>query len=247
MSTHVFDCIVVGSGHAGSCAALSAIDAGCKRVLIVEKGPEEWVGGNGYFTAGAHRTVHGGVQDLLSVVTGTAPEVAATIDMDPYTAEDFTNDLVRLTDGRSNPALVKAVVDGSRSAVTWLAERVGVPFTFAFNRQAYLVNGRQKFWGGLVLSVADGGKGLIAAHRHALKDAGGETWFDSPAVELIAEGGKVAGLVIERAGERIALSAPAVILACGGFESSVALREKHMSQDWKHAKVSHLVRPHISR
>jgi hypothetical protein len=26
-----FDCVVVGSGHAGSCAALSAIDAGCGR------------------------------------------------------------------------------------------------------------------------------------------------------------------------------------------------------------------------
>ena len=237
MSTHTFDCIVVGSGHAGSCAALSAVDAGCKRVLIVEKGPEEWVGGNGFFTAGAHRTVHAGVPDLLSVVTGITPEVASTIDMDPYTAEDFTNDIMRLGDGRSSPALVKAVVDGSRSAVTWLAERVGVPFTFSFNRQAYLVNGRQKFWGGLVLSVADGGKGLIAAHQRALKEAGIETWFDSPAVELISEGGKVAGLIVERAGARVTLRAPAVILACGGFESSIALREKHMSEDWKYAKV----------
>ena len=25
-----FDCVVVGSGHAGSCAALAAIDAGCR-------------------------------------------------------------------------------------------------------------------------------------------------------------------------------------------------------------------------
>lgn len=45
----VYDCIVVGSGHAGSCAALSAVEHGCRpeRVLIVEKAPEEWVGGNG--------------------------------------------------------------------------------------------------------------------------------------------------------------------------------------------------------
>ena len=26
-----YDCLVVGSGHAGSCAALAAIDAGCKK------------------------------------------------------------------------------------------------------------------------------------------------------------------------------------------------------------------------
>lgn len=45
----LYDCIVVGSGHAGSCAALSAVEHGCRpgRVLIVEKAPEEWVGGNG--------------------------------------------------------------------------------------------------------------------------------------------------------------------------------------------------------
>ncbi|KZT64050.1 FAD/NAD(P)-binding domain-containing protein [Daedalea quercina L-15889] len=237
MSPSAFDCIVVGSGHAGSCAAVSAIESGCRRVLIVEKSPEEWVGGNGYFTAGAHRTVHGGLQDLLPIVTNVTPEVAATIDMDPYTAEDFTNDIMRLADGRSDPAMVKAVVNGSRETIGWLAEKVGIPFIFSFNRQAYLVNGRQKFWGGMVLSVVDGGKGVIAAHRRALEQAGVEVWFDSSAVELVAEDGRVTGLVIDRAGERETLSASAVILACGGFESSAELRGKYMSQDWTQAKV----------
>lgn len=144
MSPSTYDCIVVGSGHAASSAALSAVEAGSKRVLVVEKGPAEWVGGNGYFTAGAHRTVHGGLQDLLDIVTNVAPELAATIDMDPYTPQQFTDDIMRLSDGRSDPAMVKAVVDGSREAVGWLAEKVGVPFIFSFNRQAYLVNGRHK-------------------------------------------------------------------------------------------------------
>lgn len=45
----IYDCILVGSGHAGSCTALSAVEHGCRpeRVLIIEKAPEEWVGGNG--------------------------------------------------------------------------------------------------------------------------------------------------------------------------------------------------------
>ena len=64
------DCIVVGSGHTGSCAALSASEPGCTKgkdsidcftrplirlhrppVLLVGKCLVEWVGGNGYFTA----------------------------------------------------------------------------------------------------------------------------------------------------------------------------------------------------
>ena len=70
-STVDWDVLVVGSGHAGSCAALAAVEAGVpgSRVLIVDKCPAEWAGGNGYFTAGAHRTAHGGLQDLLPLVS----------------------------------------------------------------------------------------------------------------------------------------------------------------------------------
>ncbi|EJF56671.1 FAD/NAD(P)-binding domain-containing protein [Dichomitus squalens LYAD-421 SS1] len=233
-----FDCIVVGSGHAGSCAALAAHDAGCKRVLIVDKCPPEWVGGNGYFTAGAHRTVHGGLQDLLPIVTNVSPDAAKNIDMDPYTADDFTRDIMRLGEGRPDPQVVKAVVDGSRDAVGWLRERVGVPFIFSFHRQAYLVNGRQVFWGGLALGVDhDGGKGLIAAHGAALEAAGIETWFDTPATEIAVEGGSIVGLVVSRGGKAKTLRSPAVVLACGGFESSRALRSQYLGPDWERAKV----------
>ena len=129
-----FDCVVVGSGHAGSCAALSARDGGCSRVLIVDKCPPEWVGGNGFFTAGAHRTVHGGLADLLPLVRNVPPAIADTIDMEPYTAEDFTKDINRLGNDRADPALVKAVVDTGKPTIVvfvsgrpvaepWIADR----------------------------------------------------------------------------------------------------------------------------
>ena len=233
-----FECVVVGSGHAGSCAALSARDGGCSRVLIVDKCPPEWVGGNGFFTAGAHRTVHGGLADLLPLVRNVPPEIADTIDMEPYTAEDFTKDINRLGNDRADPALVKAVVDGSREAVGWLAERVKVPFTFSFNRQAYLVNGRQVFWGGMVLGVEEGGKGLIAAHRAALEAASVETWFNTAAEEIVLKNGEVAGLIVSQDGQKKTLRTPAVILACGGFEASRSLRAQHLGEDWSRAMVS---------
>lgn len=234
-----YDLIVVGSGHAGSCAALSAHESGLpgSRILIIDKCPAEWVGGNGYFTAGAHRTVHNGVEDLLPIVHNVDGETASKIDMDPYTAEEFTEDIMRLGSNRSDPGLVKAVVEGSRDAVGWLAERVKMPFLFSFNRQAYLVNGRQKFWGGLVLSVEDGGKGVIRAHREALDRAGIETWFDTPAVELICGDTGVEGVVVQQEGKFVRLAAPCVILACGGYEASKELRAKYLGEHWVRAKV----------
>jgi len=151
-----FDVIVVGSGNAGSSAALSAIDNGCKHLLIIDKCPPEWVGGNSYFTAGAYRTVHHGLADILSVVPNVDPELAATM---PYTHEQFAEDIMRLSDGRLDPALVNALVGGSHDTVSWLSNRVKIPLILSFHRQAYLVSGRQKFWGGMVLAVEGGGKG----------------------------------------------------------------------------------------
>ncbi|KAF8120582.1 FAD binding domain-containing protein [Boletus edulis] len=235
--TRTFDCIVVGGGHAGASAAIAAVEAGCKDVLIVEKAPEEWVGGNGYFTAGAHRIVHAGLADLLPIVTNVTAEQAEKIDVAPYTADEFTGDIMRLGENKPNAELVKALVENSRDAIRWLAETVEVPFILAFHRQAYEVDGRQKFWGGLALSVQDGGKGLIRADLRALQKRGVELWFDTPAVRLATEGSAVTGVVVRKSGEEMLLKASAVILACGGYESSRKLRMKHLGPEWKHARV----------
>lgn len=251
-----FDCVVIGSGHAGSCAALSAAEAGCKsgkstfvratidlpiltlhEVLIVDKCPIEWAGGNGYFTAGAHRTVHKGLEDILTVVRNVSQETANKIDMTPYSHEDFVSDIMRLGDSKPDRSLVNALVDDSRQTIGWLAEHVGVPFTLSFNRQAYEVNGRQKFWGGMVLGVEDGGKGLIAAHRRALKRAGIEMWFDTPALSLVANNGVVCGLIVRKDGRELELKTPSVILAAGGFEADAALRTKYLGPGWELARV----------
>ncbi|KAG5340207.1 hypothetical protein C0989_002609 [Termitomyces sp. Mn162] len=198
----------------------------------------EWAGGNGYFTAGAHRTVHGGLRDLLSIVKNVpSPEAIERIDMEPYTREHFVGDIMRLGNGRSDPALVDTLVDNSRAAITWLAKSVQVPFAFSFNRQAYEIDGRQKFWGGMVLSVENGGKGLIAAHRKALQKAGVKVWFSTPALSFILSDDKISGLVVRRDGHEVELRARAVILAAGGFEANAELREEYLGAGWAQARV----------
>jgi len=207
-------------------------------VLILDKCPEAWAGGNGYFTAGAHRTVHAGLADLLTIVENVPPELASCIDVDPYSADDFADDIVRVSEGRSDARLVRAVVDGSRAAIEWLRRTIGVEFILSFDRQAYEVDGRLKFWGGMALSTRDGGKGLIAAHGAALERAGVETWFEAPVRELIRKDGAVVGVVVERDGKRERVYAAAIVMAAGGYESSTALRKLHLGEGWENARVS---------
>jgi hypothetical protein len=54
--------------------------------------------------------------------------------------------------GRADPALTKVLVEGSRETIQWLADN-GAPFILSFNRQAYEVDGKFKFFGGVVLSM----------------------------------------------------------------------------------------------
>jgi aspartate oxidase len=128
------DVVVVGGGNAGFSAAVSAAQSGAKEVILIDKCPEDWAGGNSYFTAGAFRTAHGGLEDVLPIVSNVDAETAKVIDLDPYTKVDFHADMKRITHGRYDPELGRVLVEESNDAVKWLA-RNGLDFQLAFNRQ----------------------------------------------------------------------------------------------------------------
>jgi len=114
-------------------SALSAVENGAKSVLLLEKAPEAWAGGNTYFTAGAYRTVFNSLEDIIPIVTNVDPETAKIIDMQPYTEDDFMKDLLRVTNGRADPALAKILVGESWDTIRWLATQ-GIRFVLSFNR-----------------------------------------------------------------------------------------------------------------
>ncbi|KAJ7171746.1 FAD binding domain-containing protein [Mycena crocata] len=230
-----FDCVVVGSGNAGCCAAFSATEAGCKKVLVVDVCPPEWAGGNGYFTSGAFRTTHGGLQDLLFVVNKMSEEQVGSIDIDCYTRDDFLKDILGHSNGKPDPVLTE-LVDASRDTLSWLATSVGLPFQVSIDQPAS-ASQRHKVPGATVLRTEDGGRGLIAAHLRALDKAKVDVWFNCPATGIIMEDGAVRGIVVERDGKEIRLRAPAVVLAAGSFESNPILREKYLGSGWERAMV----------
>ena len=233
----MYDVIVVGSGNAGFSAAVSAKENGAGSVLLIEKSPEEWSGGNTYFTAGAYRAVFNGLEDVLPFVCNVDKETASIIDMQPYTEQDFWGDLMRVTEGRADHDLGKVLVKESRETIQWLA-RNGIQFQLSFNRQAYKVNGRYKFWGGMVLSVVDGGKGLVENHKAAGRRAGVDVQYSTPMVGLLwsPEVG-VQGVQVMQNGKKMDLHSRAVILACGGFEANSRMRAAYLGPSWDLAHV----------
>lgn len=229
------DILVIGSGNAGLSAALSAAQTNPSlHITVIEKAPAAWAGGNTYFTAGAFRTTHGGLQDLLPLVNNTSPEQASRIDLPSYTEQDFTADLQRTTNHRTDPTLSQILVRDSRATIGWLASN-GIRFQLSYNRQAYTLNNRIKFWGGLALKTQDGGKGLAADELRAVRSAGVGVYFDTPATGLVVDSG--VGVQVRHAGEKTTIAAGAVILAAGGFEASARLRAQWLGAGWEGARV----------
>ncbi|GJJ14697.1 hypothetical protein Clacol_008964 [Clathrus columnatus] len=238
-----YQCIILGTGNAALCTAISAVESGCDaaRILIIDSCPPSWAGGNTFFTAAAYRTCHEGLSDLLSIVQKieTDEERLKRIDVEPYTKSQFMEDIFRLGSGKSNPALVSTLVEDSREIVGWLAHDVGVRFMLSTHRQAYDVGGRFKFWGGLVLTVPDGGKGLIHDLMKKVTDLGIRFKWETTATELYVEDSKhVRGVRVKNPDGSIeTLKSRAVVLACGGFEANPQMRAEYLGDQWINAHV----------
>src|SRR5262245_39127774 len=96
-----YDVIVVGGGNAALCAALSAKET-AKRVLLLERAPEDESGGNSRFTAGLLRIVYNGADDLAQLIDLSKEERDRT-DFGTYTADQFLDDMARVTEYRCDP------------------------------------------------------------------------------------------------------------------------------------------------
>ncbi|KAJ5758004.1 uncharacterized protein N7511_006698 [Penicillium nucicola] len=240
------DVLVVGSGNAGFSAAVSAAQSGAKSVVLIDKCPEEWAGGNTYFTAGAYRTVHGGLSDLLPIVNNVDRELASRIDLGPYSTDDFTNDMQRVCMGRSDSHLMQALVSDSNSTIKWLSKN-GIRFQLSFNRQAYKLNDRYQFWGGLALKTQDGGKGLVEDHKAAaLRHGVNLCWSTAlTGVDLQKPSGKpnvstndhlVKASVLHK-GVKETIFTHALVFAAGGFEANPRMRCQYLGPGWDLAMV----------
>src|SRR5690606_38205384 len=141
------DVLVVGAGNAALCSAISAHEQGAS-VLIIEAAPLEERGGNSFFTGGAFRFAYDGVDDLRGVSAALDEENLENIDFGTYTTDQYFDDMYELTQYRTDPELCEVLVRNSLETAKWFA-RQGVELRPGLGRQAFKVDGKFKFWGGL--------------------------------------------------------------------------------------------------
>ncbi len=228
------DVVVVGAGNAAMCAALAARERGAD-VLILEAAPEAESGGNSRYTAGAMRVVFTGAEDLVKVMDLSAQEIEST-DFGQYTREQYYDDMARVTGFRCDPDLVEMLVENSLDTMVWMRGK-GVRFQPSYGRQAFRVDGRFRFWGGLAVEAWGGGPGLVANLANACEREGIEIRYESRAVSLIEEGGVVRGVTGRGTDGTFAVHSRAVVLACGGFESNAEWRTRYLGPGWDLARV----------
>src|SRR6202451_1435813 len=235
MPNQVADVVVVGAGNAAFCAALAAQERGAK-VSMLEAAPEDEAGGNSRFTAGSIRVVYNGTDDIKTLVPDLTPAEIEGTDFGTYTADQFCDDIARVTQHHADPDLVELLVTRSFDTLNWMREK-GVRLIPIYGRQAFKVGGRFKFWGGLTVEAVGGGPGLVAMLTAAARQRGIEVRYRTRALDLLCYGNRVEGVRVRSDGAAKELRAKAVVLACGGFEANAEWRTRYLGPGWDLAKV----------
>jgi tricarballylate dehydrogenase len=229
------DIIVVGAGLAGLSAALTARERGAK-VVVLECAPEEERGGNTRFSNGAMRAVYQGLADVEELVGEIGPEERARTDFGAYTAEEYFDDLARVTQYRTDPGLADLLVGNSRDTMRWLHAN-GVKFFPLYGWQFRTPDGFIRFAGGSAVETYDGGEGLSGSLFTAVERAGIPVHYQTRAISLIERSGRVVGVKARRGREVVEIIGRCVILAAGGFEANAEWRTRYLGPGFELAKV----------
>jgi len=229
------DVVVVGAGNAAMCAALAAREHGAE-VVVLERAPEDEAGGNTRFTAGAIRFAYDGLEDLRALMPDLSADEIARTDFGAYTEDQFFDDMARVTENRADPDLVELLVRRSKATLMWLRGK-GFRFVPIYGRQAFKVNNRFKFWGGLTVEAWGGGEGLVEAHCKAAAANGIRIFYEARALSLLHDDDGVKGLTLRYQGKTQTIHCRAVVLAAGGFESNPEWRTRYLGPGWDLAKV----------
>ena len=230
------DVIVVGAGNAALCAALAANEAGLK-VIVLEKAPEHARGGNTYFTGGAIRFSYQGIDDVRKIVPDLSPAELDVIDVGTYPEAKYFDDLMRVTDGMSDQEMANYLVRDSLGTMQWMYSQ-GVRFVPSWSHQAFKVDDKFTFWGGLCIEAVGGGKGLSDQLFEISLKKEISISYATAATQLIQDqAGAITGVVVKGPDGIRNLHAKSVVLACGGFEANPEMRARYLGPGWDLAKV----------
>ena len=76
-------------------------------MVVIEKAPEFFRGGNTYFTGGLIRFSFNGIDDLKEIITDMSETEENSIEVGSYTEDQFYDDMMRVTHGLTDPELAQ--------------------------------------------------------------------------------------------------------------------------------------------
>jgi tricarballylate dehydrogenase len=234
-----YDVIVVGGGNAAFAAAVSAKENGAKRVLVLEKAPREKRGGNTHFSGAVFRFIYNHVSELDRFVPHAEKDFPGFHKgVQPYPREAFREDLMRVTQGRSDPELSRILIDNSYDTMCWMQGTGGMQFELALSVMGVRVGNEVKWPRGAMVRIEHEGVGLSKTWFETAERMGIEIRYDTGAQRLVqTDDGRVSGVVTCGPGGIRTFTAKAVILGCGGFETNPEWRRRYLGDPWDHAKV----------
>lgn len=204
----IWDLIVVGGGAAGMPAAIFASDRGAS-VLILEAGED--IGGSLWVSTGQMSAA------------GTRLQKEKGIEDSP---DEHYDDIMRISRGTANPAIVRLAVDNAADTFDWLCDLGLViephhPIT-GWGHEHY--SKRRYYWG------PDGGLSVKAVLTPQVEQRAADGKIDvrvrHKVVELLTADGRVSGVVAEDAdGARHTFTARYVALTTGGYGSNPEMFE----------------------
>ena len=206
------DIIVIGGGNAALCAAITAAEQGA-RVRILEAAPKPYRGGNSRHTRN-FRCMHRGPLGPL---------------VESYTEDEYFDDLLKVTDGKTDENLARMVIRTSEECLPWM-EAHGVRFQPSLSGTLSLARTNAFFLGG--------GKGLVNAYYRRAEALGVEVLYEAPVTHLACDDAQITEVTYDYEGETHRAAPKAVIVASGGFQADT----EWLARAWGPAAKNFLIR-----
>ena len=118
----------------------------------------------------------------------------------------------------------------------WMRDK-GVRFMPIWGRQAYKIDGKFKFWGGLTVEAWGGGPGLVEQLTKIARKNNIAIAYGARALSLIADDDGIQGVRIKHEGKTVEVKAKCVVLAAGGFQANAEMRTRYLGPGWELAKI----------
>lgn len=207
-----YDVLVIGGGNAALCAAMTAREAGAS-VLVLEASPEHSRGGNSRHTRNL-RYMH---KQGNAFLTG------------PYPEDEFFDDLIRVTGGKTNEQLARLTIRESNNVGEWMQQH-GCMFQPAMRGTLHLSRTNAFFLGG--------GRALINSYYRTAKKLKVAISYETEVVNLQIKDGLFTEATVLRNNATHRVKAKSVVLASGGFQANL----EWLKEEWGPAAENFIVR-----